>query len=144
MNELIYEKVKEMYVDRRVSMTKCAKEFGVSVPRMNKFLIENGLKVDTSKTVTQSKKGKTQQSKKKTDSNSSDKVKESKSKKQRGIKSEITELSDEKKIKSKPKKEKPVTLEDKIIYCNNKYSYNCWRFMDRQELKEALMMDLMM
>lgn len=144
MNELIYEKVKEMYIDRRVSMTKCAKEFGVSVSRMNKFLIENGLKVDTSKITTQSKKGKTQQSKKKADSNSSDKVKESKPKKKRGIKSEIVGLLDEEKTKSKPKKEKAITLEDKIIYCNNKYGYNCWRFMDRQEIKEALMIDLMM
>lgn len=116
--EFDYDKVKELYVDKKLSISKCAKELGVNQATLNKYLVREGLK---------------------TGSKQSDVPDLMDSLKPKPV---IEEKKVEKSKKpSSKKKEKSFTLEDKIAYCNKKYGVGRWRFLDKDELLEMLIED---
>ena len=147
--ELNYENARELYIGRKLSITKCAKECGVSYAKMNKFLEESGIKIgfrkndvpDISTIISQDSRKKDAKSK----SISAEKGVKSKAKSSNTSTRKSTKSSDKANKEGQPKGRKPkeITMQDKIMYCNRKYGFGCWRFMDKDEIREALIIDFM-
>lgn len=147
--ELNYENARELYIGRKLSITKCAKECGVSYAKMNKFLEESGIKIgvrkndvpDISTIISQDNRKKDVKLK----SISAKKGVKSKAKSSNTSTKKSTKSGDKVNKEGQPKGRKPkeITMQDKIMYCNKKYGFGCWRFMDKDEIREALIIDFM-
>lgn len=123
--ELDYDKVKEMYVDKKMSASKCAKELGVNPRTLDKFLINNGLKIVSKKNDVP-------------DLMETLKPKEDLPKKDSKKKSQKSSTK-----KSNSSDNKVFSLKEKTAFANKLYGKGNWEFISREELREMLASDLL-